>query len=348
VNNDLVFNKMPVLTFPNGTLELETGLFRESRKEDYCTFVMDYDYIPNHICPVWEKFIQDITDGDGKREENLQFIPGYALMPHCKYEKIFVLLGGGGNGKTVYLNILRKVFGHENVSAVLPSGLTNEFQRIMLKDSLLNIGSDISSDFTKGEIREYLLQISSGEMIQACYKGKTHITFEPRCKLVFACNQVPTAEIINGLDRRLQFVEFPCKFVEFPDPNDHLQKKIDTNLVDKLMNELPGIFNWCYKGYKLLKAKGSIVETEEQEEILQQFRATSNPVLEFCEEYTFAGMMTRSEIYSWYQDWCDHTGHRPLNQTKFIPRFREMMANQIVNEVKTTREGKTVRAFKFK
>ena len=348
VDNSVVFNKKPVLTFPNGTLELETGVFRESRRDDYCTFMMSYDYNPNSVCPVWEQFITDITNGCGKRYENLQFIPGYALMPHCKLEKIFVLLGGGGNGKTVYLNIIKRVFGHENISAVLPSGLVNEFQRIMLKDSLLNIGSDISSDFTKGEIREYLLQISSGEMIQACYKGKTHITFEPRCKLVFACNSVPTAEIINGLDRRMHFVKFPCSFVDDPDPADPLQKKIDVELIDKLIAELPGIFNWVYKGYQQLKQQGWIVETDEQSEILNQFRTTSNPIMEFCEDKTFAGTMSRDEIYSWYRDWCDAAGHKALSRTKFIPKFREVMGKNIIDEQSVRQDGGRVRVFKFK
>lgn len=348
VNNDVVFNKKPVLTFPNGTLELETGIFRESRRNDYCTFMMSYDYNPNSICPEWEKFVVDITNGCGKRYENLQFIPGYALMPHCKLEKIFVLLGGGGNGKTVYLNIIKRVFGHENISAVLPSGLVNEFQRIMLKDSLLNIGSDISSDFTKGEIREYLLQISSGEMIQACYKGKTHITFEPRCKLVFACNKVPTAEVINGLDRRMHFVKFPCSFVDDPDPADPLQKKIDVELIDKLIAELPGIFNWVYKGYKELQEKGWIVDTDEQEEILNQFRTTSNPIMEFCEDRNFAGTMPRDLVYSWYRDWCDEAGHKPLSRTKFIPQFREVMDKKIESEQYIRKDGGRVRVFTFR
>lgn len=348
VNNSVVFDKQPVVTFPNGTLELETGVFRDPRKEDYCSIAMDYDYNPDAECPEWEKFINDITDEDGKRYENLQYLPGYALMPHCKFQKIFILLGKGGNGKSIYLNVLEKLFGKQNVSTVEPASLPQDFQRITIKDSLLNLGSDISTDFAKGEVREWLLKIADGATIQACYKGKDYIQFEPRCKLVFACNQVPTAEVINGLERRFQFVEFPCRFVDYPDPKDPLQKKRDEFIMDKLLKELPGIFNWVYHGYQSLSKMASIVETDEQERLLNEFKAISNPVEEFCSDRTFAGTMTRDEIYTWYKDWCEAAGHKPLSRTKLLPKFREIMERQILDEQSQRREGKRTRVFIFK
>lgn len=348
VDNSVIFDKLPVITFPNGTLELETGVFRDPRKEDYCSIAMDYDYSPDAQCPEWERFINEITHDDGKRYENLQYLPGYALMPHCKYQKIWILLGKGGNGKSIYLNVLEKLFSKRNISTVEPASLPQDFQRITIKDSLLNIGSDISTDFAKGEVREWLLKIADGATIQACYKGKDYIQFEPRCKLVFACNQVPTADVINGLERRFQFVEFPCRFVEFPDPADPYQKKRDEFIMDKLLGELPGIFNWVYHGYKLLNQMGSIVETDEQERLLSEFRSISNPVAEFCEERTFAGTITRSELYDWYQAWCAQNGHRPLSNAKFIPRFREVMERSIRLERQVRRDGKVVRVFEFK
>lgn len=345
--NEFSFDKQPVLTFPNGTLELETGVFRASRKEDYCSIIMDYDYDPEASCPTWDQFIHDVTHGDGIREENLQFIPGYALMPHCNHQKIFVLLGKGGNGKSVYLELIQRLLGNRNVTHVEPTGLAQEFQRVLIKDSLLNIGSDINSDFSKGEVREWLLKIADGTTVQACYKGKTHINFEPRCKLVYACNTVPVAEVVNGLERRFLFIDFPCKFVETPDKNDPLQKKRDIGIISKLEKELSGIFNWAYRGYKLLSKVGYFTETLEHEGILDQFRTISNPVEEFCNDRAFAGEMTRDEIYTWYRDWCDDAGHKPLSRTKFVPKFREIMEKQIKEEKQVRKNGVRARMFRF-
>lgn len=343
----VTFDRNPVLTFQNGTLEIETGNFRDFSPTDYCSIIMDYDYDSDATCPAWEKFIDDVTDEEPRRAENLQFIAGYTLIPDCRYQKIFCLLGEGSNGKSVYLEIIQALFGARNVSVVSPSGLTREFERIKIKDSLLNIGKDVSPDFSTGEIREWLLQISDGTLIQACYKGQTHITFEPRCKLVYSMNKPPVASVIEGLNRRLRFIEFPCSFVDFPDPRDKKQKPKDVDILPKLMKELSGIFNWAYSGYQLLNKVGYFTDTPEQETITQQFEEMSDPIAVFCSDYVFDGERTRDEIYSWYKDWCEDTGHKPMSRERFIPRFRDRMKHKIDEEFQVRRSDKRVRIFRF-
>lgn len=342
------FNRSPVLTFQNGTLEIETGNFRDFSPNDYCTIIMDYDYDPDARCPQWRKFINDITDDEPRREEVLQTIAGYTLFPDCRFQKIFIMLGGGSNGKSVYLEVIQKLFGDGNVSVVMPSGLTQEFQRVKLKDSLLNIGKDVSPDFSTGEIREWLLNISDGTMVQACFKGQTHIDIVPRCKLIYSMNKPPIASVIEGLGRRLHFVKFPCSFVDFPDKNNPKQKQKDVNLVSKLLTELPGIFNWAYEGYKLLNAVGYFTDTPEQEELTEQFEEASDPVAVFCKEIIFAGELTRDMVYTRYKDWCEDTGHKPLSRERFMPKFRDCMENAIVEEKQIRRDGKRTRAFLFR
>ncbi|MBO7184008.1 MAG: toprim domain-containing protein [Bacteroidales bacterium] len=344
---DVAFDRNPVMTFQNGTLEIESGTFRDFSPVDYCSIIMDYDYDPEARCPQWERFIEDVTDEEPRRAENLQFIAGYALVPDCRYQKIFCLLGNGSNGKSVYLEIIQALFGDKNISVVSPTGLTKEFERVKIKDSLLNIGKDVSPDFSTGEIREWLLQISDGTMIQACYKGQTHITFQPRCKLIYSMNKAPVASVIEGLNRRLRFIEFPCSFVDFPDKKNSKEKPKDVNIVSKLMAELPGIFNWAYAGYQLLNTVGYFTDTPEQADITRQFEEVSDPISVFCEDFEFSGERTRDEIYRWYRDWCELTGHKVMSRERFIPRFRDCMKDRILDERATKRSGKYVRLFVF-
>ena len=342
-----VFDRNPVLTFQNGTLEIETGKFRDFSQADYCSIIMDYDYDANATCPTWEHFIDDVTDEEPRRAENLQFIAGYTLFSDCRHQKVFILVGSGGNGKSVYLEIIQKLFGNDNVTHVEPTGLAKEFERIRLKDSLLNIGSDINSDFSKGEIREWLLKVADGTSVQACYKGMNHVDFIPRCKLVYACNALPTAEIINGLNRRMQFIDFPCQYVETPDPKKPKQKPRDINIVSKLNAELPGIFNWAYEGYKLLNTVGYFTDTPEQQTLMHQFEQTSNPVLVFCEDRDFNGTVSRDDVYFWYTLWCERTGHKPLSREKFMPKFRDCMGDRIRDERRIRINGELTRVFDF-
>lgn len=317
---DVSFNRKPLWVFNNGTLELDTGTFRESRPEDYASIIMDYNYQPNAPCPMWETFIRQVTDGDGRREELLQYIAGYVLFPDCRHQKIFVLLGSGGNGKSVYLDVLTDLFGRDNVSHLEPHDLTEKFSLIQLKDSLLNLATEISDRFTESAQR--LKLISAGEEMTDSYKGKDVIHFRSRAKLVFACNEMPSSDYVRGLDRRLMFVDFPMRFVDYPSAPNELKK--DINLISKLLGELPGIFNWIYKGYKHLMQEGEFNETYEQDELMQQFKEVSDPVVSFTSEFLPDDeFMTTEDVYDHFCSWCKRTNNRLVTRQKFTERFRD-------------------------
>lgn len=332
------FDRKPVVNFINGTLELETGTFREHREEDFCSIQLPYAYDPSAKCPRWEKFLEEVTAGDPKRQEILQFIAGYAMLSDCRYEKIFVLTGSGGNGKTIYTKILTQLFGPENVTNITPAGLCESFQAIHLRNAILNIAGEIKSDISEAE--ERLKQIASGEPVQACYKGKDHIIFRPRAKLIFCCNgQLRASDTSDGLARRLSIIDFPCKFVDFPDPSDPYQRTKDVQLEPKLLAELSGIFNWAYQGYKDLLYFNGFTETDEHEQLMENFRKVSNPIEAFIEDLMDdpPEQIERQKLYNQYYIWCDMNGHRPVSSTRFHPEFREKAKQYYVSVDKSVR-----------
>jgi putative DNA primase/helicase len=142
-------------------------------------------------------------------------------------------------------------------------------------------------------------------------------------------------------------VDFPCQYVEAPDPNNPKQKPRDIDIVTKLNNELPGIFNWAYSGYQLLRTVGYFTDAPEQAEFIQQFEQTSNPVLVFIDDQEFRGTQPRDEIYLWYKLWCDRTGHKSLSREKFMPKFRDAMGDRIIGERKKRIDGTLTRVFDF-
>lgn len=324
---DITFDKTPVWNFINGTLELDTGVFREHNPNDYCSVQSVYPYNPDATYTAWSRFIDDVTAGDPKQAELLQFIPAYVLMPHLNYEKIFVLSGMGGNGKSKYLEILRQLFGEEKTTHVTPRGLLDKFQRILLRDSFINIAGEIRSDLRESE--EYLKQIASGEPLTACYKSKDYITFIPRTVLVFATNsQLTSGDTSEGLTRRLIIIDFKVSFVDNPDPNDNYQRQKDVDIINSLTEELNsgGIFNWAYEGYKLLKTVGYFTETNDQAELLQDFRRSSNPIIIFYEDcyHTIPENVTNTELYHIYQSWCTDNGENFVPSRAFHREFKKI------------------------
>lgn len=342
---DHKFDRKPVINFINGTLDLETGEFRGHSQDDYCSIQLQYPYDPEAKCPNWESFLEKVTAQDAKRQENLQFIAGYVLFSDCRHEKIFVLTGEGGNGKTVYTKVLNKLFGDSNVTHITPKGLTEAFERIHLHNSILNIAGEIKSDISGAE--ETLKQIASGEPVQACYKGKDHVTFTSRSKLIFCCNgQLKSSDTSEGLTRRLVIVDFPCKFVEDPDPGDPYQFEKDIGLYDKLIEELPGIFNWAYHGYKDLLYYGSFTETNEHHELMDAFTKASNPIRCFVEDLLDdpPKCISKPEMYSLYQSWCDTNGHaHPMASNRFHQEFKRAAKKEYEPYEKSIRVNGSIR-----
>lgn len=322
---NVLFDRQPVWNFINGTLELDTGNFREARPGDYCSFQAKYPYNPQAVCPNWEQFIRDITAGDARAEELLQFIPAYALFHDCPHEKIFVLTGNGGNGKSKYLQLLGELFGEENCSHLPPRALLDKFQIIQLRSSIINLAGEIRSDLR--DVEEQMKLIASGEPVSGCYKGEQFVTFRPRTKLVYASNgQLVSGDTSEGLARRLSIVDFKVRFVDNPDPTDPLQKQRDISIARRLSAEIAtgGIFNWVYAGYKMLKTVGYFTETRDQEELLQDFKTASDPVILFYEDYApRESLLSNEQLYSDYRLWCDQNGYKPLNSNWFHRNFRQ-------------------------
>ena len=341
LRDDVKFNRKPVWNFVNGTLELETGNFREHNPNDYCSMQVSYPYNPNATYRAWDSFINDITAGDPRSAELLQFIPGYALMQDCRYEKIFVLSGNGSNGKSKYLEILRQLFGFENVSHLQPRALLDKFKLIYFRESILNIAGEIRSDLR--DVEELMKSIASGEPQMACYKSKDYVTFVPRTKMIFATNnQLASGDTSDGLTRRLVMVDFKVSFVDNPDPSDPYQKQKNINILDELTSELHsgGIFNWAYAGYQLLRKVGYFTETADQTQLLQEFKRSSNPILVFWEDNhgNFGDEISNQTLYrDKYFQWCCDNGEKTVSSIAFHREFKKV-SSRVYEPYRTSKE----------
>ena len=342
LRSDVSFDRSPVWNFVNGTLELETGVFRDHNPNDFCSVQSSYPYNPDATYYNWARFIDDVTAGDPRASELLQLIPGYVFEPSNKYEKIFVLTGVGGNGKSKYLSILRQLFGESHVSHLKPRDLLKDFKLIHLKDSFVNIAGEIKSNF--GEVEEAMKSVASGDPQIACYKSKDFVHFIPRTKLIYACNgQLASGDTSDGLTRRLVIVDFKVSFVDNPDPNNPYERQKNVDILDSLTQELNsgGIFNWAYEGYKLLRTVGYFTETSDQTQLIQEFKRASNPILVFWED-TQAKLVDKdsysnSEMYHEYCQWCSDNGVKTVPSVTFHTEFKRV-SNRVFEPYRTSKE----------
>lgn len=328
------FNQKSVFNFTNGTLKLETGILREHRKDDLCSIIMDYEYNEKQDYDKWHEFVMDICDHNAERYLRLQLMCGYILMNDCHLQKSFMLYGEGANGKSVFLNVIEKVFNKDNVSYVQLNGLGNDFQTVQIAESLVNIATETKSSTDGGEAN--FKKIVAGETIQACYKSKDYFTFKPRCKMIFALNEAFHSKEINyGLVRRLLFVSFVNQFVD--DPMGPHQKKAYHKIESELIQNLSGIFNWCYKGYKLLREYDCFPEIEDDKVMKDVFYDTSSPVYTFFKQMApLKERIIARDIYSSYLNWSKEEFVPAVSSDQFYKQF-SIVSRGVYRKVDTTK-----------
>ena len=315
-----------VLNFLNGELEIESRELKNHSRSSYSTIQMNYSYDAKAECPSWLQFIEDITDGERDRQDLLQEMFGYCLTHDTRYQKCFYLIGDGANGKSVLLSILEAMLGEENTSHVEIAFLNSDFQRIKLANSMVNICNDIKTDVAG--TGSFFKAIVAGDTISGCFKGKDFFDFKPSCKMVFAANSMlSTRDIDGGFLRRICFVNFPIKFVHNPSKKNEKQR--DTELLGKLLRELPGILNWSLSGLSALRSAGSFTETTDQERLLNELELINDPVAAFIDEVIvpypdrYKSFQSRDVIYRDYTKWCSESNSVPMSSRWFWPRLRQ-------------------------
>ncbi|MBQ7221669.1 MAG: toprim domain-containing protein [Synergistaceae bacterium] len=319
--DSFAFNTKNVIVFPNGTLHLDEEdlekRFTPHSKADMSTIMMHYSYDPFAQCPKWRKFITEICGGDTEKMRLMQQAAGYVMFSDNRLHKFFYLLGDGSNGKSVFANVLEQVYGSENTSNISPSRMSSPFDAIVLKNSLLNFAHEAQGTLTGSE--EIIKAVSSGDPIMAAYKGVDAVKFNTRAKLFMLSNRLMTSRDTSyGLLRRILFIKFDQQFIG---------SKANKNLYSELLEELPGIFNWCYQGYLDLKKTGEFQELESQTAIINELLDTMSPVSAFVSEVLMSpqermrhlsGTVSERIVYKRYQQWCEEGNFYQLNRLEFM------------------------------
>lgn len=328
--NDTLMNTKPVVNFINGTLELLDDepyyIFREWRMEDYCDYCLDYPYKPNVRSIEWEAYIDSVTDNNDSRRAFLQEFAGYILFADNSLHKACVLVGKGGNGKSIYMKALKNVFGSTNVVNIEASELHNPFRAINLQRAMLEISEEVKDDLSASEAM--IKKIVSGDTINACYKGKDFIDFEPRCKMILSFNNYPRiSDKSDGIMRRLMFVEFPITFTENPVAAN--ERPLDTSLESKFADQeqLTRIFNWVLDGYVSVKRYGTITVADEHRAKLEEFKEESDPIITFVKEFTYKGYISNDDLYKKYKWWCEDNNYRAESSLPAKRRINAHMKN---------------------
>lgn len=252
----------------------------------------------------------------------LQEYIGYALLPDCKMRTAVFLEGGGSNGKSLFIDCVKKLFDGSVVIAQ-PHSLADKFGTTCLLDKMLIVCSDVDSGYLNQT--GVLKQIIAGDDIRGEFKGGSIFDFTPIGKMLFSANKLPkSSDKTHGWYSRLQLVKFPHEF-----PVD--QEYYDT--ITTTFNTKEGrsaLLYWAVEGLQRLKAQGKFTVSNDMKVSMNQYKADNDNVVAFVTELlepsplkegSYKTSLVLKAVYDTYKSWCEETGSKAVGQSEFTSRL---------------------------
>ena len=230
-----------LLGTPAGAVDLRDGSLRPAEREDFITRQAAVAPDPAAGRPLWSRFLAEATLGDVGLQRFLQQVAGYCLTGDIREHALFFVYGSGGNGKSVFLNVLAGIMGDYATTAAMDSFTASATDRhptdlAMLQGARMVSASETEEGRAWAESR--IKQMTGGDTIRARYMRQDFFEYRPQFKLMIVGNHKPILRNLDDAARR-RFNIIP--FVHRP-PNP------DKTLEARLKTEWPAILAWAIQG----------------------------------------------------------------------------------------------------
>lgn len=311
------FDQNPdLLTVDNGTVDLRTGALLPHDREDMLTTITKIKYDPAATCPRWEKFLEEIFDGDAELIEFIRRSVGYSTTGHTREHAFFILYGGGRNGKGRFIKQLQALLGgaarstrFQTFTATRELDGGNTPQLAALADARLVVAGEPDAGV---RLSESTIKMLTGEdEINVCKKYENPFSYIPRYKIWLHCNHKPTVRGTDeGIWSRPRLIPFNVTFKTekqfIKDGGKGVRRDPDKRLDAKLDAEHSGILLWAVRGAMAWYADG-LGGSEKVSAATEIYRDESDrlgPFVEECIKVEEGKFSTNDKICDAYSSWC--------------------------------------------
>lgn len=273
---------------------------------------------PDARCREFEAFLDEAVaiDDHARVWEML----GYLMMSGNPLQRIFLLVGGGGNGKGVLLNVIMHLLGQGNVSNVpLADFATDKFATAELFGKLANVCGDIDATYIEstGRIKE----LAGEDRLKGERKYGQPFYFEFWGKNVFSANGIPaSSDSSSGWTRRFEVINFPN---EPATPDRGLKRR----LVEP--EQLEGIAYRAIMALRGLMVRGEFDRGESAARVHAEFAQRNNKVLAWIEDVGYmdpSAWYPRGDLLKDFRWWDgrENPGARSMGSQTFYEKLRQV------------------------
>lgn len=289
-------------------------------EKEYCMNRLPISYVPEAPAPTcWLQFLNELL-----YEEDipaLQEYIGYCLLPVTKAQKMLLMVGKGGEGKSRIGLILRELFGNSMYTGSLQKVETNRFARADLEYKLLLVDDDMKTEALP-QTNNIKTLVTLEDKIDIERKGQQSV--QGTLYVRFACFGNGSLHALydksNGFYRRQLLLTTKEKPVGRVD---------DPFLIDKMRNEKEGILLWALEGlHRLIQNNYQFTISERTAANLKEAMEQGNNILGFLKsegyfEIRQGAKCKSTDFYKVYERWCLDNLEKPLAASTFIHHLKD-------------------------
>ena len=297
--------------FANGTLMLDGG-FKEEK--DYCLNRLPVRYDPEAPEPkTWLRFLDELLYPEDI--PTLQEYMGYCLIPSTKGQKMLLLKGKGGEGKSRIGLVMQAIFGTNMKNGSIAKVEASPFARADLEHELVMVDDDMKLEALAQT--HHVKSIVTAEMpmdlerkgVQS-YQGQMFVRF-----MAFGNGDLQSLyDHSDGFYRRQLILSTRDK------PAD---RKDDPFLAEKLCAEAEGIVIWAIEGLRRLIANDyAFTVSDRARANLTEVKKDANNILGFLSSEGYIAFekgrtITAKQLYDVYCLWCEDNAFKPRPARSF-------------------------------
>lgn len=317
-----------LLGTPGGVVDLRTGIMRPAERDNYITKLTGcVPAEPGTPHPLWSRFLSEATAGDVGLQRFLCQIAGYCLTGTTTEHALFFVHGPGGNGKSLFLNIVGAMLGGYATTAAMDTFTASQSDRHPTDLAKLNGPRMVAASETeegRAWAESRIMALTGGDQISARFMRQDFFEFTPQFKLVIVGNHKPVLQNVNdAAKRRFNIIPFL-----------HKPAKPDFDLEAKLKAELPAILRWALDGCLDWQANGLIrpaVVTDATAEYFSEQDTVSQWVSECCDMGGRNLSETTATLFKSWTKYAEDNGEKPRT-TKWLSQVLARLGAEPVKD----------------
>ena len=133
----------------NGIYDLQTNTLIEHTPYVFNINQLNCTYDKSAYCKDVDDMINNVCENNADIRSLIEQMLGYFLIGDCRFQKAFILLGQGANGKSKFLEMVMSWLGMKNCSSLALEDLSEKYRTSQLVGKVANIGDDSGGDLLK-------------------------------------------------------------------------------------------------------------------------------------------------------------------------------------------------------